>query len=162
MAIAANSDGLKLWDVKSGNQIRSFDQHRAAVAAAAFSPKGDAWLSDSGDLTMMFWDFSRITRYGEMMPRVPESIKRLQTNPDDPAALATLGKWYAFRGINDQAIELLTKARERGAIVPSLLVARCQWKLHALREARAEFQKARDAHEAPNLYIDLCLNAIPN
>jgi len=162
MAIAANSDGLKLWDVKSGNQIRSFDRHRAAVEAAAFSPKGDAWLSGSSDLTVMFWDFSRITRYGEMMPRVSDFIKRLQTNPDDPAALATLGEWYAFRGIDDQAIQFLTKARAQGATVSSLLIARCYWKLGAFRAARTEFQKARDAHEASNFYIDLCLNAIPN
>jgi WD40 repeat protein len=76
--------------VNTGNQIPSFERHRAAVGATAFSPKGNAWLSGSGDRTVMFWDFSRITHYRELMPRVSESIKRLQTNPDDPAALSTL------------------------------------------------------------------------
>lgn len=160
VAISANSDGLKLWDVNTGNQIRSFERHRGPVAATAFSPNGDAWLSDGGDRTVIFWDFSRMSHYQVLMRSAFHAVKRLQINPDDPAASAALGEWYAFRGINDQAVELLTKARARGAIVPSLLIARCQWKRQAFPEARAEFQKARDAHEAPNLYIDLCLNGL--
>ena len=38
-------------------------------------------------------------------------------NPEDGAALAALGEWYAFRGADDWAIELLEEARKANIVL---------------------------------------------
>jgi TPR repeat protein len=80
----------------------------------------------------------------------------------DPAALATLGEWYAFRGGDHWAVEFLSRARERGAAVAALTLARSYWSLNRNGEARREFQIAleqcKDAGEAT--YLGWCIQAI--
>ena len=47
---------LKLWDVKSGREIRSFSGHSFDVWFVAFSPDGKTIVSGSGDDTLKLWD----------------------------------------------------------------------------------------------------------
>ena len=82
--------------------------------------------------------------------------------PDDGAALATLGEWYAFRGVHDWAVEFLVKARANGAPVSSLTLARCYWQLNRTTEAAGEFRTALARSEAPADYLRLCLAAVAN
>jgi hypothetical protein len=74
--------------------------------------------------------------------------------------LATLGEWYAFRGVHDWALDCLTKARARGVDVPSLVLARCYWQLARTKEAADEFRNALTRREAPADYLRLCLDAV--
>jgi Flp pilus assembly protein TadD len=78
---------------------------------------------------------------------------------DDPAALATIGQWYAFRGDHEWAAQLLTRARAGGAKVSALTLARCYWQLGRPADAAREFARARDAGEAPRDYLNLCIAA---
>ena len=49
---------LKLWDVSSGREIRTFKGHRRAVSSVAFSPDAQLALSGSYDRTLKLWDVS--------------------------------------------------------------------------------------------------------
>jgi WD40 repeat protein len=46
---------LKLWDVSTGQLIRTFSGHTNVVWSVAFSPSGDYALSGSADNTMKLW-----------------------------------------------------------------------------------------------------------
>jgi len=55
----------------------------------------------------------------------PKAQMDMASNPDDFVSLSVLGEWYAFRGVDDWAVECLEKARKGGAAVSSLTLARC-------------------------------------
>jgi WD40 repeat protein len=59
LALSGSRDKtLKLWEVKSGREIRSFTGHSSYVLAVAFSPDGKLALSGSDDLTLRLWEVS--------------------------------------------------------------------------------------------------------
>ena len=49
-------DTLKLWDLGSGDLIRTFAGHADTVFAVAITPDGRTGLSGSGDQTLKLWD----------------------------------------------------------------------------------------------------------
>jgi WD40 repeat protein len=49
-------DTLKLWDVATGNEIRTLAGHTNTVLSVAFSPDGKTALSGSADNTLKLWD----------------------------------------------------------------------------------------------------------
>jgi|GEM_PF-256538 len=58
-AVSAGSDNtLKLWDISSGREIRSFHGHTDSVWAVKFVPDGKHILSGSSDKTLRLWDIS--------------------------------------------------------------------------------------------------------
>ena len=68
-AVAITSDGKKalsagrdrivrLWDLVSGNLIRSMKGHEKAIWSVAFSPDEKTALSGGGDEVLRHWDLS--------------------------------------------------------------------------------------------------------
>src|SRR6185437_9631801 len=89
-----------------------------------------------------------------------EKATHLLATHADSGALATLGKWYAFRAANDWAVETLEKARAAGAEVSPLMLARCHWALHRHSDALREFKEALSRSEAPVQDLQICIAAV--
>ncbi len=151
---------LKLWDLATGRELRTFTGHSTPVASVAIAPDGRTVLSGSG--TLVLWDFTRGVTHRAFEPRVAAAQARLQQAAGDPVALAILGEWYAFRGMDQWAVEFLGRARERGAAIAPLTLARCYWNLDRNAEARREFRIALEQSEEPGerTYLGRCIQAI--
>ncbi len=58
-ALSGSSDHrLKLWDVSTGREIRTFEGHASSVNAVAFSPDGKFALSGDSHHLIKLWDIS--------------------------------------------------------------------------------------------------------
>jgi WD40 repeat protein/uncharacterized protein YecT (DUF1311 family) len=89
---------LKLWNVATGEEIRTFKGHSISVESVAFSPDGRYALSGSGDNTLKLWDVA-----------TGEEIRTFtgHTGPVESVAFSPDGR-YALSGgaIFDQTIKL--------------------------------------------------------
>jgi WD40 repeat protein/serine/threonine protein kinase len=159
-AFSAGADQtLKMWDVANGCELKLGAHLPLYSSAIAVVPPGDAVLVGSGPW-LSLWDIPRAVRHLESAPRLEAARSALRADPNDGAALATLGEWYAFRGVDDWALELLEKARANGTGVSSLTLARCSWRLDRMADAAREFRNAMARREAPADYLSLCLAAV--
>ena len=184
-ALSGSGDSsLKLWDLTTGKEIQTLVSNTNWPLSVAIS--GDGHTALSGNFkggTFLAWDFSRTPAYLDFDHRVEQAQATLREKSDDPAALAVLGRWYAFRGKNDWALELLEKARTGGAAIDPLTLARCYWELsddlppksdltraRCLAAARREYARAldemgknaleKDKKEKQVFYLQLCLEAV--
>jgi hypothetical protein len=183
---AARDRTLRMWDAASGEDLdlgavfgtymygltvatpaptaapmsssASFASPSASGATSAASPAGDCAIASSGGQLVRI-EVGSALRHLAFAPRLEDARATLARSPDDAAALATLGEWYAFRGINDWAATTLEQARAAGAKVSPLMLARCYWQSGRPRDAAREFRAARAAREAPADYLSLCLAA---
>lgn len=167
LAATGSADrSIKLWDPETGRDLCTLDGHRGSVQSLAFSSASAhplVLLSGSDDCTARTWDLGFAARCRVMSAQASDAMTALQHARDDrsdAADLATVGAWYALRGQHAWAIEMLSRARAGGADVPALLLARCHWQLGQLEQARTELRSALARREAPDLYLQVCLNAL--
>ena len=52
----SNDETIKLWDIQSGKEIRSFEGHTFFVNSIAITPDGKHIVSGSNDKTIKLWD----------------------------------------------------------------------------------------------------------
>jgi len=161
LAFGGGDGDLRVMDANDPSQVRSMSADEPRLASLDYAPDGGAVLTGHVSGNVKIWDFARLATYQRFKQDLANAAAALRHDPGDGAALATLGRWYLFRGRCDWAGDLLTQARSRGAEVSSLDVARCRWATGDLAAAGAEFEAARHSGEAPQYYLDLCLAALP-
>ncbi|HEY8749693.1 MAG TPA: protein kinase [Tepidisphaeraceae bacterium] len=154
---------LKLWDAQTGTLLRAFGGQTGAVLSVALAADGLTALSASyDDLTIKLWSFGRGREYFTLLPQVARAQEALHHDPRDAEAAAELGRWYAFRGRNDWAIEQLTTARTGGVKISPLLMARINWRAgrraQAVREFTQALEESRDDQE--RFYLTLCIDGL--
>lgn len=58
LASASADQTIKLWDVASGGQVRSFKGHSSGIISVAFSPDGKLLASGGSDNAIKIWDIA--------------------------------------------------------------------------------------------------------
>jgi WD40 repeat protein len=87
--LSAGADGyLRLWDVATGKELRSFRGHRGEVSGAAFSPDGGRALSGGYDGTVRLWDLASGQELGLCGSRARREVRGVAFSPDGRHALS--------------------------------------------------------------------------
>jgi WD40 repeat protein len=96
--VASGSDDqtVKLWDVKQGICLRTFQGHQDWVLSVAFSPCGSIVASGSSDRTIKLWDVAT----GECLHTFEGHTHRVRSVAFSPA-----GQWLAS-GSDDETVML--------------------------------------------------------
>ncbi|MDM8516024.1 caspase family protein [Desulfobacterales bacterium HSG16] len=83
---------LKLWNIKTGREIRTFKGHTEVVSSVVFSPDGKCALSGSWDETLKLWNIStgrEIRTFKHDM-----EVNSVAISPDGRYALSGSGEHY--------------------------------------------------------------------
>ena len=139
---------IRLWAQGHKGDLRTLVGHTNSVTAVAYCTSRLAVVSGTDTGRMIFWNIYRVE------PNLQFEMRR------DGATLADLGEWYAFRGRPDWATSLLELARSGGATISNLTLARAYWETDHPAEARQELLLARSRKEAPEVYLELCRQAL--
>jgi WD40 repeat protein/serine/threonine protein kinase len=166
-AYSAADDGcMSVWDVTSGREIYTFSNLGGDLRFVNITPDGRFILygpanNGKGD-ELKLLDLGRASAYREFQSKLQAAQKALQADPNDASALAVLGEWWAFRGIDDWAVDCLQRARAGGFAVPPLLLGRCYWNLTRFAYANREFTVALAVSHDPKeqFYLKLCIKSI--
>jgi len=96
-ALSGSSDHtLRLWEVSSGQCLRTFAGHSGSVASVSWSPDGRCALSGSMDSTVRLWEASS-SKCLRTFEGHTDWVKAVAWSPD--------GRW-SLSGSNDQTIRL--------------------------------------------------------
>jgi len=150
---------VKFWDLGRLKEVGTFNTSDV-VGGVHFSRDGNVLLLADSSPKVTALDLRRPAEFRRFEQELVSARQLLEKNPADPAGLEALGGWYTYRGQWAWAGELLKRARSAGAHIPSLQLARCDWQLGDKTSAKAEFQAAVAAHEAPEWYLSWCLKAL--
>ncbi len=161
MLVGLKSGNLRLWDLASRREMHRFNTgHGEGLSAVALAPNGKLAVSASKEARLRLWDLDCGAAWHRFGEAASKARSNLQHNVHDGAALRALADWYQFRGLWDWACQLFEQARADGADVPSLPLARCYWLGKHLEQARHEIHRAASQKEAPDYYLQLCLQVI--
>jgi len=98
----SSDDTLKLWEVATGREIRTFEGHSDSVRSVAFSPDGRYALSGSSDYTLKLWEVATGNEIRTFEGH-SNSVESVAFSPDGRYALSgsydkTLKLWEVATG----------------------------------------------------------------
>lgn len=97
LASCGNDRTIKLWDLKTGELIRSIlDAHTGAIWSVAIDPSGDKLISGSSDRTIKVWDLQTGKSIRTLRGHT-DTVRAVAVSPDDK---------YIVSGSSDRTIKV--------------------------------------------------------
>jgi WD40 repeat protein len=152
------SGELTLWDPVTRAELRTFQLGPSARTVHALGFAERTRRVAAGGRLLQLWDFDQGSSLSAAQEPAAADRVKSAADPASGRTMLRLAGWYALRGSWDWATDLYQQAREQGALVRDLDLARCLWQQGQLDSAVAQLESA--AGQAPEVYLELCRNAI--
>lgn len=158
MLVSGSSDSsVKLWDIRVGRLVRSFEGHRARVNSVAFSPDNKTVASASNDKTIKLWD-ALTGRLLRTLEGHTGNINSIAFSPDgrrlaSGSADSWVNLWDSNSGRLIRQLEGVSSNALSVAFSPdgSLLAAACEGQSVRLWEMRTGKQLSNDLPDPHHL-----------
>jgi len=111
LATAGYDKLIKLWDARTGRELRTLKDHIDAVYAVAFTPDGRRLVTGAADRSVKVWDLAT----GERLYTLSESTDGINT-----IALSPDGRHVAAAGL-DKTIRLWTLGEKEATLDHTLI-----------------------------------------
>ncbi len=102
LASGSNDSTIKLWDVNTGDRIKTLTGHSDSVKAIAFSTDGETLASSSDDSTIKLWDVAT-GKYFQTWREHNDMVNSIALSPDEPILVSgskdcTIKFWNIYTG----------------------------------------------------------------
>ncbi len=102
LASGCNDSTIKLWNVNTGDRIKTLTGHSDSVKAIAFSPDDETLASSSDDTTIKLWDVAT-GKYFQTWRGHNDTVNSLAFCPDEPILVSgssdrTIKLWNIYTG----------------------------------------------------------------
>ncbi len=102
LASGSNDSTIKLWNVNTGDRIKTLTGHSDSVKAIAFSPDDETLASSSDDRTIKLWDVAT-GKYFQTWREHNDTVNSIALSPDEPILVSgsrnrTIKFWNVYTG----------------------------------------------------------------
>ena len=106
--LACGHDGIRLWDVQTGEHKMQLTEHTDTIESIAFSPDGKTLASGSWDNTIRLWD-AHTGKHNKTFRGHTESVNSITFNPDGNILASgsddeTIRLWDVDTGKNEMTL----------------------------------------------------------
>jgi WD40 repeat protein/serine/threonine protein kinase/regulator of sirC expression with transglutaminase-like and TPR domain len=139
--ITCGNDGtVRYWNMSDGKELRVIPHAKLRNGSACTTPDGKKLLICGGENYWYMWDFTRSALHESLPAEVRKAREEIQSGNAGGEALAVLCRWYAFRGEDARAHELLLRAEKAGAQFEPEFVFELCWRANDLDRAHLAFE----------------------
>jgi hypothetical protein len=162
-ALSVSDDGsLRLWDVRTGDELHSFTDERRRPQSMVLAVQGDVVVT--GDLVGLVrrYDFGEAARLIDLTGRLGAWPMESAASTDTPDGWLARGAWFAWRGACAWAKDQFERASAAGRKPDPSEAMTCAWHLGDREEARRELLRQVREHPgaASEAWIALALRSL--
>ncbi len=155
--VTSGDDGtLRFFSAQDGKSLRVIPHREFRQGQSYLTPDSRRLLFAGGEGTWHMWDLSRSALHDSLPQLVREARVTLQFDPDNGKALATLCRWYDFRGDRQRALEFFRRAEQAGESFEPSFVLSLAWRGRDLERALASLKPRLEDGSLDELSREFC------
>ena len=140
------SGQIVLWDLSNRSQLGPLaGTGEASAYRSLIVSANNQWLAFTAGTSVQVWWIGSAAEHDRLDAKTKGATSKSPTAPLEAAELATLARWYAFRGYHAWALDLYERASARGHKVSEVEYLHTYWAVGRIAESKDALKRAKAA-----------------